>query len=60
MGIRLHCVPLHVSALYVGHLQVVIKLAEQLHKMCGVFFLGYWGGGSRERDLVVSIVGSIT
>ena len=29
---------LHVSALYVGHLQVVIELSEQLYKMCGVFF----------------------
>ena len=31
-------VQLHVSALYVGHLQVVIQLTEQLYKMCGVFF----------------------
>ena len=29
---------LHVSALYVGHLQVVTWLSEQLYKMCGVFF----------------------
>jgi len=31
-------IQLHVSALYVGHLQVVIELTEQLYKMCGVFF----------------------
>jgi hypothetical protein len=31
-------IQLHVSALYVGHLQVVIQLTEQLYKMCGVFF----------------------
>jgi hypothetical protein len=29
---------LHVSALYVGHLQVVTWLSEQLYKMWGVFF----------------------
>jgi hypothetical protein len=29
-------IQLHVSALYVGHLQVVIWLSEQLYKMCGV------------------------
>jgi len=29
---------LHVSVLYVGHLQVVTWLSEQLYKMCGVFF----------------------
>jgi len=29
---------LHVSALYVGHLQVVTWLSDQLYKMCGVFF----------------------
>jgi len=28
---------LHVSALYVGHLQVVTWLSGQLYKMCGVF-----------------------
>jgi hypothetical protein len=27
---------LRVSALYVGHLQVVTSLSEQLYKMCGV------------------------
>ena len=34
---------LHVSALYVGHLQVVTWLSEQLYKMCGVFFWGIGG-----------------
>ena len=29
---------LRVLALYVGHLQVVTWLLEQLYKMCGVFF----------------------
>jgi len=33
-------IQLQVSALYVGHLQVVISLTEQLYKMCGVFFEG--------------------
>ena len=36
-------IQLHVSALYVGHLQVVIQLTEQLYKMCGVFFEGAGG-----------------
>ena len=31
-------IQLHVSALYVGHLQVEIQLTQQLYKMCGVFF----------------------
>jgi len=31
-------IQLHVSALYVGHLQVAIDLTDQLYKMCGVFF----------------------
>ena len=43
---------LHVSALHVGHLQVVIWLTEQLYKMCGLFFLEYWGlGGGNEVSL---------
>jgi len=50
---------LHVSALYVGHLQVEIQLTEQLYKMCGVF-IGDWVGGGGGRDLVVSIVGTMT
>ena len=29
---------LHVSALYLGHLQVVTRLSEQLYRMYGVFF----------------------
>ena len=29
---------LHVSALYVGHIQVVTWLSEQLYKVYGVFF----------------------
>jgi hypothetical protein len=29
----------HVSSLYVGHLQVVIQLTEQLYKMCGALAL---------------------
>ena len=35
---------LHVSALYVGHLQVEIQLTDQLYKMCGVFVWGLGGG----------------
>ena len=27
-------IQLHVSALYVGHLQAVVQLTEQLYKMC--------------------------
>ena len=38
-------IQLHVSAVYVGHLQVVIKLTEQLYKMCGV-------GGMRSRCFI--------
>jgi len=37
-------IQLHVSALYVGHLQVVILLTEQLYEMCGGFFGNGWGG----------------
>jgi len=41
-----------------GHLQVEIQLTDQLYKMCGVFVWGLgWGG---ERDLIVSIVGTMT
>jgi len=32
-------IQLHVSALYVGHLQDMIYLTEQLYKMRGVFFM---------------------
>ena len=41
-------IQLHVSALYMGHLQFVIQLTEQLYKMCGEFFGGYLelGGGN--------------
>jgi len=42
--VRIH---LHVSALYVGHLQVEIQLTDQLYKMCGVFVWGLGGGGMR-------------
>ena len=28
------CIQLHVSALYIGHLQVVVKLIKELYKMC--------------------------
>jgi len=52
-------IQLHVSALYVGHLQVVIKLTEQLYKMCGCSFR-VLGVGWGERDLVISIVGTMT
>ena len=31
--------------LYVGHLQVEIKLTDQSYKMCGVFVWGLGGGG---------------
>jgi len=37
-------IQLHVSALYVGHLQVVILLTQQLQKICGIFSQ-YWGLG---------------
>jgi len=40
----------HVSALYVGHLQVEIQHTDQLYKTCGVFFfrvLGIGCGGKR-------------
>jgi len=40
-----------------GHLQVEIQLTDQLYKMCGVSVWGLGGGG---RDLVVSIVGTMT
>ena len=53
-------IQLHVSALYVGHLQVVILLTEQLYKMRGEFFFRVLGGGWEEGDLVVSVVGSMT
>jgi len=44
-------IQLHVSALYVGHLRVVMWLTEQLYKMCGLFFWGIGGGvgGTRSR-----------
>ena len=37
-------IKLHVSALYMGHLQVEIQLTDQLYKMCGVSVWGleYW------------------
>jgi len=47
----------------VGHLQVEILFIVVLLKMCGVFFegVGDWVRGKRgERDLVVSIVGTMT
>ena len=48
---------LHVSALYVGHLQVVILTYRAgIQDVWGVL-LGYWVFGGGERDLVVSIVG---
>jgi len=50
-------IQLHVSALYVGHLQVEIQLTDQVYKMCGVFV---WGLGGGRQDLVVSIVGTMT
>ena len=42
-------IQLHVSALYVDHLQVEIQLADQLYKMCGVFSGVLGGGGTRSR-----------
>ena len=33
-------IQLHVSALYVDHLQVEIQLTDQLYKMCGGVYLG--------------------
>jgi len=57
-------IQLHVSAQYVGHLQVVFYLADRLYKMCGVFFEGIGGwvglGGVGKRGLVISIVGTMT
>jgi len=53
-------IQLHVSALYVDHFQVVIWLTERLYKMCGGFFEGIGGWVGEERDLVVSIVGTVT
>jgi len=44
-------IQLHVSALYVGHLQVEIQLTDQLYKMCGVFVWGLGGGGGNEISL---------
>ena len=32
-----------------GHLQVEIKLTDQLYKMCGAFCLGIGWGGTRSR-----------
>ena len=43
--------------LYVGHLQVVMQLTEQLYKMCGAFG---WVGGGGKRDLVVSMMVTMT
>ena len=41
-------IQLHVSALYVGHLQVEIQLTDRLYKMCGAFVWGL-GGWTRSR-----------
>ena len=43
-------IQLHVSALYVGHLQFEIQLTNQLYKMC-VVFSGGWGGDQDEISL---------
>ena len=42
-------IQLHVSAIYVGHLQVEIQLTDQVYKMCVMFFegTGHWVGGTR-------------
>jgi hypothetical protein len=56
-------IQLHVSALYVGHLQVTIYLTQQRYEMRGVFFYSVGGFGRGERgkgDLVVSVVGTMT
>ena len=52
----LHWVQLHVSALGIGHHQVVLRLIEQLYNKQGI--RGCGGGGG--RDLVFVIVGGIT
>ena len=44
-------IQLHVSALYVGHLQVEIQLTDQLYKMYGVFFWGLRETISRSPNL---------
>ena len=48
VGIQLHWVQLHVSALYTGHRQVVLELVKELYIMCGVFW-GCGGGAARSR-----------
>ena len=52
-------IQLHVSALYMDHLQVVINLQSSYTKCVGCSFR-VWGIGWGERDLVVSIVGTMT
>jgi len=44
-------IQLRVTALYLGHLQVVIQLTEQLYNMFGVFFwgIGDWVEGTGSR-----------
>ena len=55
-NIQLHWVQLHVSALCIGHHQVVLRLVEQLCNKRGV--LGGVGGG--ETRSVVVVVPNIT
>jgi len=58
-NIPLHGVQLHISALCIGHLQVVLRLAEQLYNKRGIL----WGVGVGEvvgRYFVFITVGDIT
>ena len=50
---------LHVSALYVGHLQDDLTFGAAIQDVWGVL-LGYWGVGLGERDLVVTLVRTVT
>ena len=57
MGTQLHWVQLHVSALYVGHRQVVLLTCRAIIQYVRCILGVWWGVG--ERDLV-TIVGGMT
>ena len=46
---QLHWVQLHVSALVIGHHQVVLRLIEQLYNKQGIRWVFWGGGGTRSR-----------
>ena len=46
---------LHVSTLYVGHLQVVIRLSDQLCRNAWSALGEFWGRGRGVRDLVITV-----